>query len=167
MRTLLLCLSLLAPCSSLLAAESPRVVFRVLFAQDGAVADVALTLVSRDAEGFSSSRPLRASELPEAQRAQFAALQAALTAAANDGGWRLTSGELAQTGATLDFTEGTDTEGNPVRVAVLGTERPVLTLWMTQERDARQRNSTQTSEQWPAEVRAAVLALWQWVQSVP
>lgn len=163
------------PAPILQAAEPPQVLFCTDFAADGVIRDVALTFVSKDAEGFTTSRALRASELPELQRARFAALQTALSSSANAGGWRLTGGELAQTGSTADYREvpnpewrdGVSTSEIPprLRVPIAGTERAVLTLWMTQQRDGKVRYQTITSEQWPPKVRAAVIGLWAWVQT--
>lgn len=170
---LLLCLSLLAPWSSLLAAEPPRVLFRVEFSPSNTVQDVACTVVSKDAEGFSVSRPLRASELSDAQRAQFAALQAMLSASANAGGWRLTGGEMAQTGTAADYQTvpnpqaGEEGQPDTITQPIPGTERVVITLWQTQVKDGKTRYQTMTSEQWPAELRGAVLALWAWLQTAP
>lgn len=169
MKTLLSLLLVLA--ASALLADSPRVLFRVEFAPDGAVRDVSGSIVGKDAEGFSTSTPMRASTLPQQQQAQFGALQGALIAAANAGGWRLVGGEIAQTGATSDFRTVANPrakeEGEPATLAeaVPGTARPVLTLWMTQTRDGKTRYQTITSEQWPPDVRGAVLGLWRWLEA--
>lgn len=154
-----------------LAAAPTSVLFATQFSADGSVRDVGFSLVSKDPEGFASARPLHASDLPELQRARFSALQAALSASAAAGGWRLTAGELAQTGSTSDFqevsAEGAALSAPLVRVPIAGTERPVLTLWMTQTREGKTRYQFTSSEQWPAEVRSAILALWAWLQSQP
>lgn len=168
MKTLLLSLLLAAPLCAW--ADAPRVLFRTEFAANGSVSDVVGSIVARDADGFSTLTPMRASTLPKAQQAQFGALQGALIAAANAGGWRLTGGELSETGSTADFTvqanpkAGQEGEPDTVSVETPGTRRAVLTLWMTQSRGGRTRYQTMSSEAWPPEVRKAVLALWEWVK---
>lgn len=170
MKTHLLLLLLLLGLASCAHAATERVLFRVEFT-NSVVADVVCTLAGKDAEGFSSSRELRASALPPTQRQQFGALQSALSAAANAGGWRLTGGEMAQTGSTSDFEDvpnpkaGEEGEPATLRQPVPGTERSVLTLWQTQTKDGKTRYQTTTSEQWPPKVRAAVIGLWAWVQT--
>lgn len=150
-----------------------RILFKPEFTPEGAVADVTAQIVGRqDADGFSlPAITLRASTLPDAPKAQFGALQGALIANANAGGWRLTGGEMAQTGSTSDFEDvpnpkaGEEGEPATLRQPVPGTERPVLTLWMTQTRDGKTRYQTITSEQWPPDVRGAVLGLWRWLEA--
>lgn len=170
MKTHLLLLLLLLGLASCAHAATERVLFRVEFT-NSVVADVVCTLAGKDAEGFSSSRELRASALPPTQRQQFGALQSALSAAANAGGWRLASGEMAQTGSTSDFrTVGNPRAGEPgepdtAQEAIPGTERSVLTLWQTQTKDGKTRYQTTTSEAWPTQVRSAVLELWQWLKN--
>lgn len=171
MKTSLFLLSLLF-CGSLLAAPT-SVLFRTQFAPDGSISDVDITLTGKDADGFSTSRVLKSSTLPAAQQTQFAAIQSALAATASAGGWHLVSGELAQTGSTSDFTtQANPRAGEPMQPATIqvptpGTERPILTLWQTQQRNGSTRYQTMTSEQFPPQLRDTLLALWVWLQTQP
>ncbi len=169
MKTLLL--SLLFG-GSLLAAPT-SVLFRTQFAPDGSIVDVNVTLCSKDVDEFSTSRSIKASILPTAQQAQFAAIQSALAATASAGGWRLVSGELAQTGTTSDYTtQANPRAGEPMQTATIqiptpGTNRAILTLWQTQQRNGTTRYQTITSEQFPTQLRDTLLALWTWLQAQP
>lgn len=165
MKTLLLSLLL---ASSLYAAPS-TVLFKVDFTKEGSVADVSATANVAKLDGFTKQVSFKASSLPAQQQQQFAVLQAAITADAKAGGWIVTGGEMQWQGWTYDYqtiaNPNAKEEGQPktISVPIPESKRSLLKLWLTQCKDGGYRYTEMTSEQWPVQIRDAVLPLYAYV----